>query len=295
MNMNKKVKKIIIGISLFAVLLVLTGCTQIPTDPVTKEPIYITLETTYGDLAKFKSGIFDYVLIYPLAQAINFLSDKFGVFGGVALVTLILNLILLIFTFKSSESMQRMQMIQPEIDRIQKKYEGQDSQAAKAQMSMEMQRIFEKNDINPLASLTSLLQLPILLCMYSAIRRSYAVAHGTFLGVSLAITPKEAFVNKQVAIIAIYISMVVFQLLSAILPQLIANLKKKRLANIQHKPYEKTKNNNMFMMYGMIVLIAIMMLNWQAALSLYYAIVSLINILKTLVIEIIMQKKEVKN
>lgn len=296
MNMNKKIRKIIVITSIFVALLVLTGCAQVPIDPVTNEPIYITLETTFSDMANQKSGIFDLFLTYPLAQAINFLSDglNLGVFLGVSSVTLILNLILLTFTFKSSESMQKMQMIQPEVDRIQKKYEGQDSQAAKAQMSMEMQRLFEKNDINPLSSLTSLLQLPILLCMYSAIRRSYAVAHGKFLGVSLAITPKQAFIDKEVVVIVIYICMILFQMLSSVLPQIIANLKKKRLSKIQHKPYEKTTNSNMFMMYGMVALIGVMMLNWQAALSLYYAIVSLINILKTLAIEIIMQRKEQK-
>ena len=293
MNMTEKTKKIIKIASLFIVLLLVAGCT-VPTDPVTKEPIYISLETTFEDMSKLKSGIFDMFLTYPLAQAINFLSEKFGVFGGITAVTLIINLILLIFTFKSSESMQKMQMIQPEIDRIQKKYEGQDSQAAKMQMSQEMQRVFDKNGVNPLAGFASILQLPIFLCMYAAIRRSYAVAHGTFLGASLATTPSQAFANKNVVIIVIYLCMVVFQLLSTLCPQLIATIKRKRLAKIQHKPYVKASNNNMFMMYGMIILIAYVMLQWQSALSLYYAIVSIINILKTLIVEIIMQRKETK-
>ena len=293
MNINRKIKKIIIFTSIFVALLVVTGCT-VPTDPVTNEPIYISLETTFEDMANLKSGLFDMVLTYPLAQAINFLSEKFGVFGGITLVTLIINIILLVFTFKSTESMQKMQMIQPELDRIQKKYEGQDSQVAKAQMSQEMQRLFEKNNINPLSSFASILQLPILLCMYGAIRRSYAVAHGTFLGSSLALTPREAFANKDIVIIIIYICMVVFQLLSTMCPQLIANLKKKRLAKIQHKPYVKSSNSNMFMMYGMVIFIGYIMLQWQSAISLYYAIVSLINILKTLAVEIIIQRKESK-
>ena len=293
MNINRKIKKIIIFTSIFVALLVVTGCT-VPTDPVTNEPIYISLETTFEDMANLKSGLFDMVLTYPLAQAINFLSEKFGVFGGITLVTLIINIILLAFTFKSTESMQKMQMIQPELDRIQKKYEGQDSQVAKAQMSQEMQRLFEKNNINPLSSFASILQLPILLCMYGAIRRSYSVAHGTFLGSSLALTPREAFANKDIVIIIIYICMVVFQLLSTMCPQLIANIKKKRLAKIQHKPYVKSSNSNMFMMYGMVIFIGYIMLQWQSAISLYYAIVSLINILKTLAVEIIIQRKESK-
>lgn len=291
--MNVNSKRLLKIVSVLIVLFVLTGC-QVPTDPVTNEPIYITLETTLSDMAELKSGIFDMFLTYPLAQAINFLSKYLGVFGGVACVTLIINLILLAFTFKSSESMQKMQMIQPELDKIQKKYEGKDSQAAKAQMSQEMQRLFEKNDVNPLASFATLLQLPIFLCMYAAIRRSYAVAHGSFLGASLALTPRDAIASKEIVIIVIYICMLVFQLISSLFPQFIANMKKKRLSKIQHKPYEKSKNNNAFMMYGMVLIIGFAMLSWPAALSLYYAIVSIINILKTLLVEVIMQRKEVK-
>ena len=122
MNMTEKTKKIIKIASLFIVLLLVAGCT-VPTDPVTKEPIYISLETTFEDMSKLKSGIFDMFLTYPLAQAINFLSEKFGVFGGITAVTLIINLILLIFTFKSSESMQKMQMIQKEKEEIIEKFE----------------------------------------------------------------------------------------------------------------------------------------------------------------------------
>lgn len=291
MKTNRLFNKLVKIAAVLMVVFSLTGCT-VPTDPVTNEPIYIDLTTTFADMSEQKAGIFDIVLTYPLAQAINFLSDKVGVFGGVALITLIINLILLAFTYKSSESMQKMQMIQPEIDRIQKKYEGNDSQAAKAQMSLEMQRLFEKNNINPLSSLTSFLQLPIFFCMYSAIRRSYAVAHGTFLGVSLQQTPREGFGKGEVVIIVIYICMIVFQLLSTLAPQLLSSIKRRREAKIHHKPYVKAQNNNMFMMYGMVLLIAWVMLSWPTALSLYYAIVSVINILKTVAIEVIMQRKE---
>lgn len=289
-------KKIILIVAIIAMIFVITGCT-VPTDPETNEPIYITLNTTFKDMQDLKSGIFDVVLTYPLAQAINFCSSKeglgLGVFGGITIVTLLLNLILLVFTFKSNVSMQKMQMIQPELEKIQKKYEGQESDAAKMQMSQEMQRLFEKNGVNPLASFASFLQLPILLCMYAAIRRSVEVANGTFLGVSLAHTPKDAFGNGEVVLIVIYVCMIVFQLLSSLFPQFLANMKKKREAEIHHKPYEKTKNSNAFMMYGLVAVVGFAMLNWPTALSLYYAIVSVINILKTIAVEIIMQKKGV--
>ena len=285
-------KKLFIIIAVVLMVLTLSSCT-VPTDPVTNEPIYISLDTTFKDMQDLKSGLFDVFLTYPLAQAINFASSKVGVFGGIAIVTLLLNVVLLVFTFKSNVSMQKMQMIQPELEKIQKKYEGQESQAAKMQMSQEMQRLFDKNGVNPLASFASFLQLPIFLCMYAAIRRSYAVAHGTFLGASLALTPREAFAGKEIVLIIIYFCMIIFQLISTLFPQMIANAKKKRQAQIQHKPYEKTKNSNAFMMYGLVVVIGFAMLSWPTALSLYYAIVSLVNILKTIVVEAIMQKKGV--
>lgn len=288
---NRNTTKRIVKIAFVLILLfTLTSCVKV--DPVTNEPLYISLDTTLADLSEQKSGIFDILLTYPLAQAINFLSSKVGVFWGIVIVTLIINLILLAFTFKSTESMQKMQMIQPELDRIQKKYEGQDSQAAKAQMSQEMQRLFDKNDVNPLAGFASLLQLPIFLCMYAAIRRSYAVAHGSVLGTSLEITPREGFANGEIIIIVIYACMIVFQLLSTLSPQIIASIKRRRLAKIQHKPYVKAQNNNMFMMYGMVLIIGFAMLSWPTAISLYYAIVSIINILKTLAVEVITQRKE---
>lgn len=287
MKIDKNTKRIIKLVTLLVVLFVLTGC-KIP------DTADISLNTTFEDMSNLKSGLFDMFLTYPLAQAINFLASKVSVFWSIVLVTLAINLILLSFTFKSTESMQKMQMLQPELDKIQKKYEGNDSQAAKAQMSQEMQRLFEKNGVNPLSSLSTFLQLPIFLCMYAAIRRSTAVANGTFLGVTLATTPSDGFAKKEIVIIVIYICMVLFQLISTLLPQFLASYKKKRLAKIQHKPYEKPANNNMFMMYGMVILIAFIMLRWPSALSLYYAIVSIINILKTLAVEIIIQRKDTK-
>lgn len=290
MNNKNILKKISIISAIILLMVVLTGC-AIPKDPVTGEPIYITLDTTFKEVSE-NGGIFDLLLTYPLAQAINFTSKYLGVFGGITLVTLVINLILLVFTFKSNVSMQKMQMMQPELEKIQKKYEGNDSQAAKAQMAQEMQRLYDKNGVNPLSALSSFVQLPIFFCMYAAVNRSYAVAHGTFMKASLALTPREAVANGQVVLIVIYVCMIIFQLISTTFPQFISNQKRKRLAKIQHKPYTKPQNQNAFMMYGMVVMIGFVMISWPTALSLYYAVVSIINILKTLIVEVIMQKKE---
>lgn len=270
--MNKK--RLLMVLSVICMLFFLTGCTNDQTP--------ISLDTTFSEMLD-TGGIFGAILTYPLAQAINFFSDKLGVFWAIVIVTVIINAILLAATFKSNLAMQRMQVIQPELNKIQKKYEGRTDQASQMRMSQEMQALYKKYDINPLGTLAvSFLQFPILIAMYSAVRRSVAVAQGTFLGASLALTPKEAFAQKQWPLIVIYVAMIAFQLLSVCLPQILNKIRAKKEADLHHRRYDEPKQPNALMTYGMVVFIAFIMLSWPCALSLYYAIVSIVNIIKTL-------------
>ena len=278
--MNKK--RILMVLSVICMLLFLTGCSSDQTP--------ISLDTTFDEMMN-SGGIFGAILIYPLAQAINFFTSKLGVFWAVVIVTVIINAILLAATFKSNLAMQRMQVIQPELNKIQKKYEGRTDQASQMRMSQEMQALYKKYDVNPLGTLAvSFLQFPILIAMYSAIRRSTAVANGTFLGCSLALTPKEAFAAKQWPLVVIYVLMVLLQLLSVYLPQMLNKIRAKKEADLHHRHYEEPQQPNALMTYGMVVFIAFIMLSWPCALSLYYAIVSLVNIIKTLVLNKLTEK-----
>ena len=130
--------------------------------------------------------------------------------------------------------------------------------------------------------------------MYSAVRRSTAVANGTFLGCSLALTPKEAFAEKAWPLVVIYVLMIIAQILSVSLPQLLNKIRLKKEADLHHKHYEEPKNQNVLMTYGMVVFIAFIMLSWPCALSLYYTITSVVNILKTLILNKITEKQIVQ-
>ena len=244
----------------------------------------IYLDTPISEM--YQDGIFAVALTYPLAQAINFLSQKIGVFLAVTIVTLILNAIIITLTFKSNVSMQKMQEIQPEVQKIQLKYEGRYGEGSQQRMNMELQNLYKKNGINPLGSIiATFIQFPVLISMYAAVRRSAAVANGTFLGQSLALTPKEAFVAGQYIIVAIYVIMIIMQFISVSIPRWLSIRKGKIEAEKRHKTYEKPAQQNSFMMYGIVVFIAVIMLSWPAALSLYYCIYSVVNIGKTLLID----------
>ena len=278
--MNKKRLLLVIGI--VALLFMVTGCTI----PMDENGNIVLIETTTKFNEMFNEGIFSAILTYPLAQALNFLSPIFSVGGAIMVVTLGINAIILVFTFRQNVAMQKMQQIQPELQKIQKKYEGRNDQQSQMRMSMEMQNLYKKYNVNPFgALLTSFIQLPILFAVYSAVRRSAAVANGSFLGTSLAITPTQAFSSRAWIAVLIYVLMLVFQFLSIKLPMMLQEKRAKAEAAAHFRRYDKPENNNAMMTYGMLIFIAIIMLSWPTALSLYYMIYSLVNIIKTLVID----------
>ena len=284
--MNKKHIVRILCVILLAV--VLTGC-QVATDADGNiKLIYLT--TPFSEM--MQEGVFSAILIYPLAQSVNFLAQYLGVGGAIAVVTLALNAVILALTFKSNVAMQRMQELQPELNKIQKKYEGRDDEASKQRMSMEMQKLYQKYDVNPMgAILSTFIQFPVLIAMYQAVRRSAAVANGVFFGIDLTRSPLDSFKAGSYGAIILYVLMIAAQFVSIMVPRLLAERKAKREAELHHKHYEKPANQNAAMSYGMIAMIAVLMISWPAALALYYLIYSLVNIIKSILIDRMMQKQ----
>lgn len=275
-------KRLNLLLSVVALAFVLTGCSS------TAE--LITLDTTFSDA--MNDGFFAAIITFPLSQAINWLEPKTGIFLAIALVTVAINVVVLAFTFKSSVGMQRMQEVQPEILKIQAKYEGRSDDLSQQRMAMEMQQVYKKYDINPIATIvTTFIQFPLLIGMYNAVRRSYAVANATFMGVSLSQTPSQAWGNKSWVCLVIFALMIVFQFISIKIGQWLATYRGKKEADKHHKSYQKPQEQNAMMTYSMLTTVAFAMFSCPTALSLYYCIYSVINILKTLVIDQITHKE----
>lgn len=285
--MNKK--RLILVLTVILLALTLSGC-SVPVDE-NGQTILINQNTTFGEV--MDEGVFAAIITYPIAQAINYLEPFVGIALAITIVTLAINAIVLTFTFKSNVAMQKMQEIQPELTKIQAKYEGKTDEQSQQRMAMEMQQLYAKYGINPIGSLLStFIQFPILIGMYNAVRRSAAVANATFAGVSLSQTPKEAFLNKDWLCVVIFVLMVITQFLSIKTPQWVAEYRGKKEADAHHKSYKKPEQNqNIMMTYGMLVMISFIMLSWPTALSLYYVIYSIINIIKTLLIDKLSHKE----
>ncbi|MBQ6478881.1 MAG: membrane protein insertase YidC [Erysipelotrichaceae bacterium] len=269
-------KRILSVLSVVALAFILTGCSA--------SAELITLDTSFKDV--MNDGFFTALIVYPLSQAINWISSKTGIFLAISLVTIIINVIVLLFTFRSSVAMQKMQEIQPELQKVQAKYEGRTDEASQQRMAMEMQQIYNKYNVNPIgALLTTFIQFPLLIGMYNAVRKSEAVSNAKFMNVSLSLTPRESIGQKAWICLIIFILMVICQFISIKIPQWLAEYRGRQEADRHHKTYKKPESQNMMMTYGMLGMVAIAMFSIPTAVSLYYCISSIVNILKTLAID----------
>lgn len=294
--MSRNKKKILIVLMLIGFLFLTTGCT-IPTDESGKY-IQITSDTTFQSMIN-SEGWFSALFVYPLAKAINILTPLFpssiGVALSIALVTAGINIIILLLTFKSNVQQQRMTEIQPEINRITKKYEGKTDEQSKMRQAQEMQALYKKYDINIFGTLlTTFIQFPVLIAVYQAVQRSQAVATGSFLGMSLEVSPMSGVMDGQWGFLILFLVMLAAQFGSMKLPQFLANHQAKKEAEKHHRKYVPTKQAGGNMMYGMMAVIMVLAVTWPAAMTIYWIISSLVQIAKTLIVRKITQKSSTK-
>jgi len=85
---------------------------------------------------------------------------------AIILFTLLIKLIILPFDVKSRKSMRKTQLIQPELTRLQKKYQND-----KDKLNRKTMELYKKHNISPMSScLPMLLTMPVLFAMFAAMR-----------------------------------------------------------------------------------------------------------------------------
>lgn len=295
--MKKRTKKILFLVGILATLFLLSGCTApMVTDADGNKVVkLITTATTFQEIFKSESW-FSALFVYPMSQAINYLSPYLTVAGAIATITFTVNAVVMLATKKSTIASQRMQELQPEMDKINKKYEGKTDDRSKMALAKEMQDLYKKYDVNPFSAIvTMFLQLPILLSIYQAVQRSYAVQNGTLFGLSLKTTPWDGIANNgQYLYVVLFGVMLIFQFGSMYLPQYIAKQKAIKAAEAKGKKYVPTPNKMGNTMYYMMVPVMFFAITWPAAMTVYWIINSITSIAKTLIVQkYFIDKKEV--
>ena len=289
MKLTPRVKKLLSVLAVLTVVITLTGCT-VPKN-ADGSIVLIQLDTTFKQIMDSESW-FSAIFVWPLAECINFLTPYLGVGGAIALVTVIVNGLLAVLTLKSTVSMQQMQLVQPELEKIQRKYEGRNDDSSKMRQANEMQALYKKYEINPASSmLVTFLQFPVIMAIYMAVQRSYAVATGTFMGLDLQVTPLTGMQNilngdaKGWLFVILFVFMGGCQYFSMMIPMMIQKKKAAEEAAKHHTKPVAASTQSKLMQYYMTGMIMVFGLMLPSAMSLYWAINSLVNVVKTLLVQ----------
>ncbi len=142
-------------------------------------------------------GVWSSLIVKPLAWLIIKLGSIVKDYGlGLILTSLIIRLVAFPLTKKTAMQSELMKNAKPELDKLEKKYEGKNDQESMMKKSNEMAMIYKKYNINPIAGcLFALLQIPLFIGFLEAINRVPAIFEGTFAGFQLGTTPIYAYTN----------------------------------------------------------------------------------------------------
>jgi YidC/Oxa1 family membrane protein insertase len=182
--MNKK-KWISLGV-IVLMMTVLVGCAEVYDAPIGQPDIGVEWVQW---------------IVERLAEGILALSIGGYYIVGLSLITLIIRVVGWPIYSKTTGMSTNMQFAQPELNKLQEKYQGKTDEASKRAMQLETMKIYKKYDINPLGCFLPFLQLPIFIAMYQAVRRipltdtyvNNPDLNFNFFGLDLLSIPEEGF------------------------------------------------------------------------------------------------------
>ena len=153
---------------------------------------------------------YDGKIVGPIAKLLgvlmNWLFNVLASIGipniGLAIIlfTVIVNILIIPLTISSQKNMKLNTVVQPEVAKINAKYQGKKDQASLEKMQKETQMVYEKYGYSPTSGcLPTLIQLPIMLALYRVIYQipGYVTAiYDQFKGIVDLAVNQSGFVNK---------------------------------------------------------------------------------------------------
>jgi len=285
MVLDQRTKRYLKVFLLVFALVVLVGCkSNLDSDGNLIASRAITGSTKWT----IDAGIFDFLLVIPIAKGILFIESVTGnVIWGVIGMTILINIIILPVMIKSSVSTQKMQLVQPEIERIQNKYKGKNDQASQMRMSQEIQNLYKKYDINMFSSFIMFVTFPIMIAMWQAVQRVQILYSSSFLGLDLGATPMSMIGKGHYQYVILIVIMALTQFGAMQINQIMSKRSQKVYPN-EKNPMDQMKTMN-YMMTAMIVYFGLVM---PSAMSFYWITTNIITVLRTVYIQIHYIEKE---
>lgn len=270
--MKKKIKII----SVILLCFFLTACSK----KAELDPTISFLTSWKEYFANF--GLFSGLLVYPLSQAINFVSKYCGVFVGIFVVTLIFESVMYQFDKKSEINNKKSELLKPEVQKIKEYYNKKKVQDEEhkeeydKECLAEIEKLYKTNGTSAslIMMIAPFIRIPFYFAMYYSVIRADAVVNGSFLGANLIMTPLEGLKNGTFVLFGIYLLMGAAYFCSS------------NMSSWLNPPKEKPEKMDKWKMFSFLLLVLIMgiELNWQTSVSLYWFISSVISICKTVII-----------
>lgn len=222
---------------------------------------------------KAYNGLWVQLFVRPLAWVILKLGEFVGNYGlSVMIVGIIIRLILLPFSAKTAGQQENMRKAQPEIERLEKKYQNKTDQESMMRKSEETLMIYKKYNINPMSScLVSFIQLPLFFAFLEAINRVPAIFENNFWKFQLGTTPLVGIKNGNFYYIILILLIILFTALS-----FRQSMKSMPGSSDQIKQQK-------FMMIFMTVFIGIASIQLPSAIALYWVVTNAFNVLQMMI------------
>jgi len=122
---------------------------------------------------------------------------------GLAIIafTLLVRFIMLPLTWSQTTAMKKMQELQPQTERLQKKYKND-----KQKLNEEMVKLWRENNVNPAGGcLPLLLQMPIIIAFFQALRGFAFVGDAGFLWIPNLAEPDPSYILPILAGLTTYL------------------------------------------------------------------------------------------
>lgn len=138
-----------------------------------------------------EAGVFHDYFVHPFSFLIVKLATFFGGSYGYAIIAITLGVrfILLPLVIKQTRSnktmQQKMKVLKPEMDEVMAKYKGDKTPESQMAMQKELSALYQKHGTSPFAAVSGclplLIQMPIFIALFYAIRQTPEIATHSFL------------------------------------------------------------------------------------------------------------------
>ena len=248
---KRNVKRLLAVFAVITIAVVLTGCSA-PTGHV--QPVSHT-----------SGNWWDRWVIYYCSEFLLWLAKLLGNNYGWTIIvfTILIRVILLPLNALSIRSTTKMQQIQPQVNELRKKYPGRDTESRQL-LSQETNKLYKEAGVNPYTGcLPLVIQLPVMYALYGAILRTPQLQNGKFLWMDLG-KPDPYYIMPILAMVFTFISSYISQMST---------------------PASSQNGMTKVMTYGMSVIVGIMAIRFQSAITLYWVISNMFQAVQTFILQ----------